>query len=242
MVTQINLSRLSSLADLLEDHIWLQLEDLMDTLEKHLLPAFQTAEEEAHKIAKQELERMKTSPENEDEVKWPEALAEGAGMAYYDARIQLKQGLINLFAAATYHLFEQEIWLFCFHAYSTPRKSSVQEAEFRSLLSTLGIELDMMAGWAEIQELKLIANVVKHGSGKSADRLKKLNPKLFINPDLSDLSDADLKEITYPNDVFQPLFGLGLYIPIENLRLYVQAVGRFWKDLMKVVRKLEPSS
>jgi hypothetical protein len=51
---------------------------------------------------------------------------------------------------------------------------------------TLGLDLSSLPSWPVIDELRLVANVVKHGEGDSAEKLRETRPELFVYPSLRD--------------------------------------------------------
>src|SRR5437667_100798 len=83
-------------------------------LEKKVIPAFGDISEEANEIEQQAFEQMGQSvdPEWYDPGDFAET-AQDAGISFYITAGGMKQGVINLFAAGLYHLFEQ--WFLKFH-------------------------------------------------------------------------------------------------------------------------------
>jgi hypothetical protein len=96
------------------------------------------------------------------------------------------------------------------------------------------IDLDNLSNWRRIsKELRYVANVVKHADGTSSEKLKFLNPDLFLRPTFG-------VHLTIPickKRVYQPLFGEGLYVTVEVLRLYVHALREFWEELASAIEK-----
>ena len=82
-------------------------------LEGKIIPAFDSIEKEADEIEREAFENPSgyIDPEYYD----PADAAENAfekGLEYYEWMTDMLQGVINLFAAGLYHLFEQQLLLF----------------------------------------------------------------------------------------------------------------------------------
>jgi hypothetical protein len=152
-----------------------------------LLPAFGNLEEEAERRSEEEYERLASQPAP-DEVDMM-ALAEeamDASVAHYQMMSGLRQGLQTMFAAALYHLYEQQVMLF--HRLEVLDFGEKDDAAlfrhsvFRERLLRLGIDVKPFACWPLIEELRLVANTVKHAEGNSAVDLRSCRPELFIAP------------------------------------------------------------
>lgn len=106
----------------------------------------------------------------------------------------------------------------------------MEEAKNR-LRSVYGIQIEAFLSWNKINELKLVANTVKHADGMSCEVLKKLRPDYFTPPSLEkDGLDSGHGGI---GEVFHPLAGEDLYISTEEFAKYVEAVKQFCEDLAK---------
>ncbi len=86
-----------------------QIRELVDTLGDRLLPAFDNLEAEAERKSDEEYERLGSLPASEDvDMADLAEKAMDAGVAHYQMMSGLRQGLQNMFAAALYHLYEQQ--------------------------------------------------------------------------------------------------------------------------------------
>jgi UDP-N-acetylglucosamine transferase subunit ALG13 len=105
------------------------------------------------------------------------------------------------------------------------------------LTDTYGIDIVAFSSASKINELRLVANTVKHADGGSCADLKKIRPDLFVFPDLKKYRD----EIGYETmiEVFTPLAGEDVYIGIEDFKKYVEAVKEFWDELAAAFDKYE---
>jgi|CXWL01.1.fsa_nt_gi hypothetical protein len=207
------------------------------TLSQKVVPAFDNVSEEAHQAAEEAYEQASRffDPERDDPADFAE-VASDAGIDFGIMAFGMKQGITNLFAAGLYHLFEQ--WFLKFHRRELLymgedgdlKLINLEEAKDR-LLSVYGIQIEAFPSWNKINELKLVANTVKHADGKSCEVLKELRPDHFAPPSLKKyVLDSGHGRI---GEVFHPLAGEDLYISTEEFAKYVEAVKQFCEDLAK---------
>ena len=79
----------------------------------------------------------------------------------------------------------------------------------------VGLDLKGLLSWPVINELRLVANAVKHGEGHSAADLRQLRPDLFVLPQFKD------REIgTHRLRVRKPLFGQDIYVSADDFAKY----------------------
>lgn len=210
-----------------------QLRGIVDALEKRVLPAFDGLEEESQRIADNTWKNFMSKPGtgNEDPTDFAE-LAQESGVTHYILLIGIQQGIINLFATALYHAFEQQVMLF--HRREMLHTDEENKAElfnlrvFQQRLLQHGIDITQFSSWQKVQELRLIANAVKHGEGGSAKELYTIRPELFVNPSVAKLSIS--KWPSKPS-VFQPLVGEDIYVSLEDIKIYREALIAFWEKL-----------
>jgi hypothetical protein len=58
--------------------------------------------------------------------------------------------------------------------------SKIEFSEFKKILKSEGVDIESLKSWSKINELKLVADSVKHAEGRSSEELKKLRLDLFI--------------------------------------------------------------
>jgi len=207
---------------------------LVEALEGRLLLTFSGVEQEAEQKAEEEWEKLCSLPaENEDgDLSDAAEQASEAGLRYYQLMMGLQQGLVNLFAVALYHLYEQQLMFF-------HRKEVLHPAEendpalfslkaFGERLMEHGIDITQFACWPTIQELRLLANTVKHGDGRSAEELLKTCQDLFVPPDFDEIPVGLPWSFT---GVFKPLMGEDVYVSMDHLKRYAESVKQFWSEL-----------
>ena len=218
-----------------------ELNAIVDTLEGRLLPTIGKGdiEKESSRISDEAFDRYKSMPARGEED--PSCLAdraERAGISHYILMSGIRQGMLNLFAAALYHAFEQQIMFF--HRKNLLCKEEESESvkfrlpKFQSRLKECGIDITEFSSWPKIDELRLAANTAKHGEGDSSHKLREIRPDMFQNPHLSSFSEF----ISGPaSQVFQPLVGEGLYVSVQDTRDYRDHLVRFWSELANAMER-----
>ena len=207
-------------------------------MEKKIIPAFDSIEEEADEIEREAFENPSVyiDPEHYDAADAAEDAFE-KGLEYYEWMKGMLQGIINLFAAGLYHLFEQQLLLFHrqelldFNEKNNIKLLSVKEAKER--LSKNGIILENFDSWPKIDELRIVANTVKHADGLSAEELKSRRPDLFsrtINPQF-------ITPPVIPGPVHTPLTGDSLYITQNEFNIFINSVKEFWSEMCTALEK-----
>jgi hypothetical protein len=89
-------------------------------------------------------------------------------------------GTVALLTVGLYHLFEQHREMFARLARDFEARGA---RNFEEFLRTSGIEASGFPEWTKLnEELRFVANVVKHAEGWSAEELRKRRPDLFVLP------------------------------------------------------------
>ena len=157
-----------------------QLSTLVDVFEMRIDPAFNGIEEESEAIEKEAWEVFMSSPATGDED--PAELAENArmlGVDHYLLFQGIRVGMVNLCAAALYHAFEQQLWLFYRKEVLDIRKTPPKAFKltlFQEKALASGIDIGTFNSWSSITELNLLANTIKHGEGASSTNLYSIRP------------------------------------------------------------------
>ena len=158
-----------------------------------------------------------------------------AGVDHYTMMKGIIQGIVNLFTIGLFHLFEQQLLYFhrtellMRHEEDNPDLLKLDKAK-EILLRDYKIDIERFSAWGKVNELRLVANTVKHADGTSAEKLKTLRPELFRHPEFDRDSRRSGLAIT-PGQVFQPMAGQDVYITVDEFNLYVEAVKHFWFEL-----------
>lgn len=189
------------LAHLLEHSFAVEIDLLYKGGKNRLLPVFASMEEDAKKESARVWSGYMSQPgEDEGDPSGAAERAMDAGVAVLSSLSALKQAVINLLAVGLRHLFEQ------------------QKLEVQARAGT--IHWPSLRSWKKIEELRLVANVVKHGEGHSASELRVIRPDLFEDPVLRRLG------VNFgAAEVERPMAGEGLYVSETDLDAYAQRLG-----------------
>lgn len=209
---------------------------IVDALETRVLPSFTGIEQEAEKASSDAWDAFMSAPGtgDEDPSEFAEA-AENIGIEHFQLLNGIRQGAINLFAAALYHAFEQQFVLFGRRELLSPTEENKEQLlrlrTLRERLTSVGVDIEAFSTWARIEELRLLANVVKHAEGQSARELHAKRPDLFKAPGLPDLGKWNLGR----QRVYQPLLGEDVYVNIEDMRRFRDELIKFWDELGEAI-------
>jgi hypothetical protein len=154
-----------------------------------------------------------------------------AGEEFYQTIFPLGQAMTNLFTAGLFHLFEQQLAVLA-RAMMSSLDVPSSMAELFTLLNRQ-LHIDISATYpraARLNELRLIANVIKHAEGPSADKLRHLRPDLFERCTWSTLSPGT---IVRTGLVREPLAGDGIFVSKQDFDDYARDVDAFWVTLMR---------
>ena len=213
-----------------------QINAIVDVLQERLLPNIETEdiEAESERISEEKWEEYNSMSGTGDEDPADFAdLAESAGVSHLNLMLDIRQGMLNLFAVALYHAFEQQIMWFhrknVLNIDEENKQKLFKLSEFKQRMEELGVKLEDLYSWQKINdELRLVANTVKHAEGGSSQQLRQKRPGMFRRPLLS---SSTLLSSPAALPVFQPLIGDGLYVSIDDIEDYRDHLVRFWQEL-----------
>jgi hypothetical protein len=119
-------------------------------------------------------------------------------------------------------LFERQMRIWAVHLLPTPRQPNVQVQWFKDLLvdcaSAAGVDIGQQGIRTDLIEAYLVANVVRHGDGRSCDELQAICPRLWIY-DPAEYIDI----LAGPSPASERIL-----IRPEDVTRYVRAGLRFW--------------
>lgn len=200
-------------------------------LKDRLLPTLGNIEQEARRVEREYYERLCSSRSSEDaDLASYAEQAQDEGIDHYTMMMSITHGLVSLFTAGLFHLFEQK--LMSVYGQSLQLDDlpvSFNFSDLKDAFGKTGIQLDTFRSYPKLQELHHAANCIKHGDGRSCDELRRRRPELFRPPDFDTLEAS--REFLRQNPVRQPLGGEDLFISHEEFETYVEAVQGFWDDL-----------
>jgi len=207
-----------------------QIETLANALPERLLPAFADINNEANTIQLSHYENLIKAP-GDDNIDISDLLAEAdvKGIEHFVIMNDLKQGIINMLAMSLYHLYEQQmIELYKGITNARLAKKAPNVIDVQNELKNRYIDTFLFDSYSDIEELRLVANTVKHAEGGSAKQLYALRPELFV-PSII----RDMVGVKGHRNVRSPLFGDGFYLTQSDINNYKYALISFWKELIK---------
>jgi len=142
---------------------------------------------------------------------------------FHEMLSAMKWATMGLFSTGLYHLTEQylvelPLAILRFHQGNDLQwKRSVQpNAAIAWFKEELGLD---------VNELRLVANVMKHAEGDSAQQLRQVNPSHFVYPALRAQGGRPS-----PMRLTTPIFGQGIYITADTFSKFHRASMSFWMD------------
>lgn len=154
------------------------------------------------------------------------------GEDYYVALGPVRQGIINLMVAGLYHLLEQQSGYSLettLPAAASPSGSPYSLERLRVALLEQGVAINRFACWPQVDELRLIANSVKHGDGHAALELKRRRPDLFATREHPFFPGV---AISTP---IRPLVGDGVILSPDDFEHYAKTVRQFWDETVNAL-------
>ena len=203
---------------------------------RDILPTFGDIDARAEQVANDYYNRIGAQPAGEYEIDMAD-VAEAANQHSYDwweMMTSLRQTMLNLMAAGLFHLVEQQL--------ATLSRDGLFEESVRDtnifVVKTwyweqLNINLEALPSWEVINEMRLVANTVKHGEGGSARDLRAVHPELFTNPTYTALYEdagVSLEERVLRAMLSAPLSGDDFFVTEEILQGYAESAEAFFSE------------
>lgn len=189
-----------------------ELNNIESLIFNRLLPSFLTVEQEAKNKENDFLESQNTiyNPDIHDELQFSEDLY-FENINYQNTQFELRQECLNLFAVHLFHMLEKRLdRIYSIYHQTEPK---MQQGENRlSYVKRLpsfnpNYNIDNDLDWKNLIELNDVANAVKHGEGRSFDKVKTNYPKL-----LNKYNEICIDE--------------------ESIRKYIQSMRNFWQNVL----------
>lgn len=204
-----------------------------------VFPPFADPEAQANKVAQDYWDKKMSEPVGEfgpDED--PGDIADDAhqkSIDFYETMTAMHHTVVNLFTAGVFHLFEQQAGTLLQEWSGKRPKFPFDELGKSSFKDKAGntVAFNSAPTWAKLDELRLVANVVKHAEGDSANKLRAVNDAHFKLPSVR---GTDLEKWFGDRMLGEPLTGEGIYVVKSDYDEFVTAVIEFWKWLAGLVR------
>jgi len=214
-----------------------QIELLYESIQNRLIPTFDTIEKEAEEISKKEYNRLCSSLYSPDiDLADIAERAEEAGIEYYMSLSGIKQTLLNITATALYHLFEQQITFFLRLEVLPPAQENhtklMKVSTFEEELRKKGINIRSFCSWNKIEELRIVANTIKHAEGRAASDLRRRRPDLFKPQSIKSFSYG-----TPISRIYMPLAGEDIFVTKGDLLKYKNVLTDFWIEFIDTCLK-----
>jgi hypothetical protein len=202
---------------------------------RDVLPPFGNMSERADKIAENLYEEIGNRPMCEDGDFDMADVAEEAhdrALDWYEMTKSVRQMMLNLLAAGLFHLVEQQLSVICQDRGFTfdPPKDTQWERVERWYEQNLRLTLKALPSYPRIDELRLVANTVKHGDGSAATKLRVVRAELFIDPVIAH-TELGEKDFFMNRAVVAPMAGEDLFVTENVLKGYVEGAESFFREI-----------
>jgi hypothetical protein len=206
-----------------------EIETFIQVFNSKLFPAFSDIDQEAEQLGQDYYNKGLNSPcdENFD----PADLADWAmdkSISHYSDLSLVKYEFTAISIATLYLIWEQQVRRFLFNEMSQVFEIEYTKfcsngiEEIKSYFKEHNVDIENLNSWANLDELRLLCNVIKHGDGISAQKLFKNNKELFKTECLIDDKSLNL-DTTLLNE--------SLEINQDIFNKYGQNILAFWNEL-----------
>jgi hypothetical protein len=204
---------------------------------RDVIPAFGDLDARAEQVANEYYNRIWSQPAGEYEIDMAD-VAEDARQHSHDwweMMTSLRQTMLNLIAAGLFHLVEQQLATLTRDGlFDGPVRDTKLSIVAEWYKEHLGTTLAEMPSWNTIDEMRLVANTVKHGEGSSAHHLRAVNPALFNDPAYAELlrsEGLDMDERLTRDSLAAPLSGEDFFVTEEVLHGYAVRAAAFFDEI-----------
>ena len=200
-----------------------------------IVPAFSNLSKRSDAIADAEFKRLGELPAGENfdgDMSVAAETAQDKGQAYYNTMVAIRQSSLNLFAAGLFHLLEQQLTDLCRDgALNMPPPDDTKLSKIADWYRcNFNLDLSKLSAWPKIEQLRLLANSVKHGEGDSATQLRGIRPDIFQDPQICDYF-PDIHYLHTSHGVHLPLAGEDIFVTTHVFEEFSQAVTAFVEEI-----------
>lgn len=203
-----------------------------NTFIKKICCIFDNLEKEAEQISNDYYEKAMNGFSPEDSNFDPTSIAEdslGLGIDYYQNYSLMKYNTLAMWTTMLYQMWEQQVRLFLYeeerHYFDIEFKKFCSSGinEIKTEFKKFNTDIERLESWHKIDELRLLANVFKHGDGQSAKILKEIRPDIFKDYEISNHDLLSLYNTTLLEKVVN--------VNESDFCDYCHALISFWRDL-----------
>lgn len=157
------------------------------------------------------------------------------GLEHFEMTRLAEYNMTLMWFATMYQFWEQQVrhYLYLEGGYRMQSENPIAFKNFCNNIHNIKkeflkyeYEIEKLACWKDINELRLLANVIKHGEGSASEELKKLRPDFFydefLDANVFDLYGTSLNEKT-------------LVLNEKQLLIYKGALQAFWSELLEII-------
>ncbi|MGG1339677.1 hypothetical protein ABE244_03620 [Bacillus toyonensis] len=207
------------------------------TYTERISPVFDNIDQEAEEVAEKTYNEMmmQAGHENCD----PGDYADDAlqfSINYYENVSLMRYNTQLMWISTMYQFWEQQVRKFLYKEMTRSGfkffDKNQKEIEYKDFCTNIGkikdfflkfqVDITTLSCWDKINELRLLANVIKHGPGESANDLLKIRSGIFDSSYLS-TNLLDLYQTTL-NDIV-------INLKEHDLKTYAKALTDFWGQL-----------
>ena len=180
---------------------------------RDVVPQFANLNDRATQVGNEHYGMLVSQPVGDDcdgDVSGFAEDAQDQAIGWYEMMRSLRQTMLNLSAADLFHLTEQQLAALCheggFGVLHPPNPRLDDVAKWYGI--HLRLDLKSLPAWLLINELRMLANTVKHAEGSSSSHLKAKRPELFCDPSLMRaFPDIEFRDYFLNKTVAAPLAG-----------------------------------
>ena len=205
-----------------------------------VLSGYANINDRAERVADEAYEQMQSRPCGESfggDASEDAEVASERGVLYYEMMTGMRQATINLHAAGLFHLLEQQLANLI--SKILDKDDELPKSNIRAYADwyrdNLELDLKKLPQWSKIDELRLLANAVKHAEGVSEAELRSLRPDLFQHPIRAEIGLSGLPCREEPLRL--PLAGDGLFVTEAAFAEYATIVYDFVSAILSHLRK-----
>lgn len=210
---------------------------------RDVLPNFSNINERAEAMRVEYFIRVRTRTAHDESIHSVDIAEEAAEHAYgwYSMMSSLGQSMRNLLAVGLFHLVEQQ--LATVSSDGVFRKKTLKNSGLLDVAKwyqdNFGVDMKTLPTWSHINELRLVANTIKHGDGDSATKLRALRPDLFIDQELERLTQEHAFGPPMELRLTAPLSGEEFFVTEKALQEYAAHAEIFFQELSAALEKVQ---
>ena len=211
---------------------------------ERVLTAFDNIEAEADAAADEAWEGYMQQPSDgsEDPGDYAEIAIE-AGIERYTRLSNVRQALLNMSAVSLWHLVEQQILFFhkrqVLSIHEENESTLHNRRTFIERMKAAGIDVEGLSSWSKLNELRVIANAVKHGEGNALNQAALLRPDILIHPTMRD--EPPMFQSAKPH-ADRPAGGEDIYVTAADIKKYAEAAIEFWNKIADEIERVSVRS